>query len=70
MGYPTYLRRTKEVILRSWEARVVAEEREGDLTGLALRDDIPTLLDELAAWLASDAAPETFNCLQPGRLRR
>jgi hypothetical protein len=47
------------VIVRTWEARVTAEKHEIGLTGLALRDDIPELLGELAAWLASDAAPET-----------
>ena len=54
-----FLRRHKDEIVRSWETRVASEDHEIELTGLVLRDDIPEMLDELAAWLASDAAPET-----------
>jgi hypothetical protein len=58
-GVPGFLRLHEDAIVRSWETRVTSENREIELTGLALRDDIPDLLNELAAWLASDAAPET-----------
>jgi two-component system CheB/CheR fusion protein len=54
-----FLRQHKDAILHSWETRVASETREVELTGLALRDDIPELLDDLDAWLASGAAPES-----------
>ena len=57
-GVPDFLRERKDAIICSWEARVTAEEHGVSLTGLVLRNDIPLLLDGLAAWLASDAAPE------------
>jgi PAS domain S-box-containing protein len=58
-GVAGFLRQRQDAILRAWEARVSSERHEVAMTGLALRDDIPELLDELAAWLASDAPPET-----------
>jgi PAS domain S-box-containing protein len=54
-----FLRQHKDEILSAWETRVGRAKHEVELTGLALRDDIPGLLDELAAWLASEGAPET-----------
>lgn len=53
-----FLRREKEAIVRAWEARVVADAHEAELSRLALRDDIPGLLDELADWLQSGAPPQ------------
>lgn len=53
------MRAHKDAIVRAWEARVTSEHHAIELSGLALRNDIPELLDELAAWLASDAEPET-----------
>jgi PAS domain S-box-containing protein len=58
-GVSGFLRAHKDAILRLWETRVTSEQREIALTGLALRDDLPELLDDLSAWLASDGAPET-----------
>jgi PAS domain S-box-containing protein len=57
IGVHEFLRERREEILRAWEALVVAEAREVELGGLALRDSIPTFLDALAAWLESGAAP-------------
>ncbi len=58
-GVPAFLRRHQSEILSSWESRVTSEGHDVVLTGLALRDDVPVLLEELAIWLASAAAPET-----------
>jgi PAS domain-containing protein len=49
----------QDAIIRSWEARVTLEHHNVKLTGLALRDDVPDLLRELAGWLASGGASET-----------
>jgi PAS domain S-box-containing protein len=49
-----FLRRHKGEILRRWEARVVSERRDVELVGLALRNDVPPLLDALADWLEGD----------------
>ncbi|MFO1338487.1 MAG: ATP-binding protein [Burkholderiaceae bacterium] len=53
-----FLRARQPMILRSGEARVGAEAREIELVGLALRDEVPELLDELAVWLQSGAPPD------------
>ena len=53
-----FLRQHKDEILRSWETRVASEDRDIELVGLALRNDIPPLLDALADWLAGDEPPE------------
>lgn len=58
-GVSGFLRQHKDAIVRSWETRVISEDHAIELTGLALRNDIPQLLEELAVWLASDAASET-----------
>jgi PAS domain S-box-containing protein len=54
----SFLRQHKDEILRSWETRVTSEHRDIELVGLALRNDIPPLLDALADWLAGDEPPE------------
>jgi hypothetical protein len=54
----SFLRQHKNEILRSWETRVTSEHREIELVGLALRDDVPPLLDALADWLEGDEPPE------------
>jgi PAS domain S-box-containing protein len=54
----SFLRQHKDEILRSWEARVASEDRDVERVGLALRNDIPPLLDALADWLAGDEPPE------------
>jgi hypothetical protein len=54
----SFLRQHKDEIVRAWEARVTSEHREVELTGLALRDDVPPLLDALARWLEGDEPPE------------
>jgi len=53
-----FLRWHKEEILHTWEARVTSEGHQVELSGLALRDDIPGVLDELAAWLEGREAAE------------
>ena len=54
----SFLRQHKDEILRAWETRVTSEHHEVELVGLALRNDIPTLLDALADWLKGDEPPE------------
>jgi signal transduction histidine kinase len=58
LGVHSFLRQHKDEILRSWETRVISEDRAIKLVGLALRDDVPPLLDALANWLEGDEPPE------------
>lgn len=58
MNVSGFLRQHEDLILHSWEQRVLGEQHEVALAGLVLRDAIPALLTELATWLASDAPPE------------
>lgn len=48
----------RDAIFDKWIDRVTSEARDVELTGLALRDDVPELLDELALWLSSGTAPD------------
>jgi PAS domain S-box-containing protein len=54
----SFLREHKDEILRSWETRVASEGRDIEVVGLALRNDIPALLDALADWLEGGEPPE------------
>jgi PAS domain S-box-containing protein len=45
------LRHRRDRIIAAWERAVTAEQPSVKLTGSALRDSLPDLLDELAAWL-------------------
>lgn len=54
----SFLREHRNEILRSWETSVVSEQREVALHGLVLRNDVPPLLDALAAWLEGGEPPE------------
>ncbi|ABS25249.1 ATP-binding protein [Anaeromyxobacter sp. Fw109-5] len=54
----SFLRRHKDDILGTWQSRVTGEERDVELVGSALRNDVPSLLDALADWLESDQPPE------------
>jgi PAS domain S-box-containing protein len=52
-----FLRTHRERILRSWETRVLREVRGVALEGLALRDQLPAFLIELADWLEGGTPP-------------
>jgi PAS domain S-box-containing protein len=54
-----FLREHRDEVMREWEALVGQEPRDVKLTRLALRDDLPALLEELAAWLDQGEAPST-----------
>jgi PAS domain S-box-containing protein len=53
-----FVRKQTSAIIRSWERRT-SEELGNQLTELALRGDLPLLLDELADWLASGTSAES-----------
>lgn len=53
-GVAALLHKRKAAILGSWEARVASEIRGVEFAGRALLDDLPRVLDDLAAWLTSD----------------
>jgi signal transduction histidine kinase/CheY-like chemotaxis protein len=54
---PAFLRQHREEILRAWDEAIRAGSRErGRPT--ALRERLPAFIDELAAWLEPDGAPE------------
>ena len=57
-GVSSFLREHRDEIVRSWETRVTSEQREVELVGLVLRDDVPTLLDALAGWLEGGGTVE------------
>ena len=52
-GIHVFLRDRRDEILRTWETLVLAELRSVELVGVALRDSLPSVLDELADWLES-----------------
>lgn len=52
-----FLRTHRDKIVREWEALVEGEERLVTLHGSILRNRLPALLDELAAWMEHDAPP-------------
>lgn len=54
-----FLREHRDDIMREWEARVASEAQEIKLTGSALRNHLPELLDELADWMQSAEAAGT-----------
>ncbi len=54
-----FLREHRDEVMREWEALVGQEPRDVKLTRLALRDDLPALLEELATWLDQGEAPST-----------
>ena len=49
----TFITEHRDEMIREWETLVGQEPRHVKLSRLALRDDLPALLDELAAWLDS-----------------
>jgi len=53
------LRERRDDIMREWEARVESEPRVIKLADSALRDHLPTLLDELADWMEQGEEPGT-----------
>jgi PAS domain S-box-containing protein len=49
---PEFLITHRDDIIVEWERRAVMEEGAAKLTPLALRDEMPAFVDELAAWLS------------------
>jgi signal transduction histidine kinase/ActR/RegA family two-component response regulator len=52
-GVHVFVRNHRDDIVRAWETLVLGESRVVNLTGVALRNSIPQLLDELTDWLES-----------------
>ncbi len=58
-----FLRRRRDDIMREWENAVRSEPQVVELEHAALRDHLPQLLSELAAWMEGDE-PVTSGALR------